>query len=249
LVFKDDLSSKAYPAQFLMVWIPRIEEIPMSVMISNLEGHAAISVKRYGIGSTALYQMKTGDFLGIRGPYGNSFKISKKFRNVLLVGGGTGLVPLLRFAAMINEFKLSCTVIMGARTKEEVIFEKYAHTCLKNVKHRILVTTDDGSRGVVGSASDGMMQVVKNESFDCVYTCGPEPMMKKVFELATKHALPIQASLERYMKCGIGICGSCCINEWLVCCDGTVFRSKDLSKMDEFGNVFRDKDGQKIKFK
>ena len=61
--------------------------------------------------------------------------------------------------------------------------------------------------------------------------------MKKVFELATKHALPIQASLERYMKCGIGICGSCCINEWLVCCDGTIFGSKDLSKMDEFGKV------------
>jgi dihydroorotate dehydrogenase electron transfer subunit len=249
LVFKDDLSSKAYPGQFLMAWIPRIEEIPMSVMISKLEGHAAISVKKYGIGSTALYQMKTGDFLGIRGPYGNSFKVSKKFRNVLLVGGGTGLVPLLRFAAMISKFNLSCTMIMGARTKDEVIFEKYANTCLKNVKHRILVTTDDGSHGVMGSASDGMMQVVKNERFDCVYTCGPEPMMKKVFELATKHALPIQASLERYMKCGIGICGSCCINEWLVCCDGTIFGSKDLSKMDEFGKVFRDKDGQKIKFK
>ncbi len=247
-VFSDILSSRASPGQFLMVWIPRVEEIPMSVMISEVEGHAAISVKKYGIGSTALFQRKAGDFLGIRGPYGNSFKTLKKFRNVLLVGGGTGLVPLLRLAARINELKIHCTMILGARTKKEIIFEKYANSLLRKVRHRIIVTTDDGSYGIRGSASDGMMKVVKNERFDCVYTCGPEPMMKKVFEIATNQSLPIQASLERYMKCGIGLCGSCCINSWLVCRDGTVFGNKDLSKMNEFGNVFRDKDGQKLQY-
>jgi len=245
LVFSDRLSSLARPGQFVMVWIPRIEEIPMSVMISDIPGNAAISVKKYGIGSTSLFCRKDGELLGLRGPYGNSFKIPKKFRKVLLVGGGTGLVPLLRLAVNINKMNIGCTMIMGARTKKEIIFENYAKNLLRNPRHKVVLTTDDGSYGISGTAPEAMDMLLKTTRFDCVYTCGPELMMKRVVDIATMQDLPVQASLERYMKCGFGMCGSCCINKWLVCCDGTVFGAKDLAKMNEFGNVYRDKDGQK----
>lgn len=246
LIFKDKLSSHAEPGQFIMVWIPRIEEIPMSVMVSQMSEHAAVSVKKYGIGSTALFEINDGDLIGLRGPYGNNFRILKKYRNVLLIGGGTGLVPLLRLAVRINLLKISCTMIIGARTKSEVIFEEYANNFLKNIRHNVIVSTDDGSYGTKGTSVDAMLKAIKKESFDCVYTCGPERMMKKVFEISRTQSIPVQASIERYMKCGIGICGSCCIDKWLVCRDGTVFGNKDISYMDDFGNVIRDKDGQKI---
>ena len=99
-----------------------------------------------------------------------------------------------------------------------------------------------------GTASDGMIKTIGEERYDCVYTCGPELMMKKIFEISKKRSLPFQASLERYMKCGMGICGSCCIDRWLVCRDGTVFDSNQLSCMKEFGTAFRDKDGQRIQY-
>lgn len=249
LVFKDRLSSMASAGQFLMVWIPRIEEIPMSVMVSRNEGHAAVTVKKHGIGSTALFEMNVGDFIGVRGPYGNRFTILKEFTNVLLIGGGTGLVPLLRLAVKITKLNIRCTMIIGARTKDEVIFEEYAREFLRDIKCKIIVTTDDGSYGIKGTASDGMINAVGAERYDCVYTCGPELMMKKIFEISKERSLPVQASLERYMKCGIGICGSCCIDSWLVCGDGTVFDSNQLSRMEDFGVAFRDKDGQKMQYK
>ena len=119
LVFKDRLGSMASAGQFLMVWIPRIEEIPMSVMVSRREGHAAVTVKKHGIGSTALFEMDVGDIIGLRGPYGNKFTISREFTNVLLIGGGTGLVPLLRLAVNITRLNIRCTLIIGVelRTK------------------------------------------------------------------------------------------------------------------------------------
>jgi dihydroorotate dehydrogenase electron transfer subunit len=246
LIFEDKMSSEAEAGQFIMVWIPRVEEIPMSVMVSLNSGHAAVSVKKYGVGSTALFERNKGELLGVRGPYGNRFRISKKFKHVLLIGGGTGLVPLLRLAVKINILKIRCTMIIGAKTKNEVIFEDYANNFLKNTRHNVVVTTDDGSYGTKGTTVDVMLHEIKNESFDCIYTCGPEKMMKKVFEISCKRSVPMQASIERYMKCGIGICGSCCIDSWLVCRDGTVFGNRDLSKMSDFGSASRDKDGQKI---
>ncbi len=248
LVFEDKLGSMANAGQFLMVWIPRIEEIPMSVMVSTREGYAAVTVKKHGVGSTALFQMNVGDIIGVRGPYGNRFTISKNFTNVLLIGGGTGLVPLLRLAVNISTQNIRCTMIMGARSKDDVIFEKYAEEFLRSVRHKIIVTTDDGSYGIKGTATDAMIVAVGKETYDCVYTCGPELMMKKVFEISNERSLLVQGSLERYMKCGIGICGSCCIDRWLVCRDGTIFDKNRVLKMKDFGIVFRDKDGQKIHY-
>jgi dihydroorotate dehydrogenase electron transfer subunit len=245
LVFNDKLSSEAKPGQFLMVWIPGTEELPMSVMVSNKKNHAAITIRKQGFGSTVLFNKRVSETLGLRGPYGNQFKISKNMKKVLLVGGGTGLVPLLRLAMSLNEAKIDSTMTIGARSKEEVFFESQAYKFLAKTKHKVIVATEDGSYGFKGYVTDAMVQIVNNEKFDTVYTCGPELMMKKVFDIASANSLPVQASLERYMKCGIGICASCCIGDQLVCKDGTVFNQEELSMMEEFGKIYRDKSGRK----
>jgi dihydroorotate dehydrogenase electron transfer subunit len=246
-IFKDNISSKARPGQFLMVWIPRAEELPMSVMVSE-KGYAAVTIRKLGFGSTALYNKGIGEILGIRGPYGNQFKIGIDTKKVLLVGGGTGLVPLLRLTTKLNELKIDTTVIIGARSKEEVFFEKQANDFLDKTKHKVIISTEDGSYGVKGYATDVMSLIVNREKFDTVYTCGPELMIKKIFDIGLRNSLSIQVSLERYMKCGVGMCASCCIGDQLVCRDGTVFNEMQLSAMIEFGLMYRDKSGRKCPF-
>jgi len=86
-------------------------------------------------------------------------------------------------------------------------------------------------------------ELLEKSSFDAVYTCGPELMMYKTVKLATSNQIFVQASLERMMKCGIGICGSCCIKQDLVCRDGTIFDGNYLMENDEFGHYYRTKSG------
>jgi dihydroorotate dehydrogenase electron transfer subunit len=248
LVFKDRLSYSAKPGQFLMIWIPRIEEIPMSVMINSNDGYAAVTIRKSGIGSTALFERKKDDLIGLRGPYGNRFILRKKYRKILIIGGGTGLVPLLRLASFVSKSNVMSTLVMGARTKKEVLFEKITGRIIQGTYSSLLVCTDDGSYGIKGTTVGTMDKLVRNDFFDCVYTCGPELMMKGVVDLSNRYSIPVQASLERYMKCGIGICGSCCLDSSLVCQDGTVFDGRQLSKMLEFGISYRDKDGKKVNY-
>jgi dihydroorotate dehydrogenase electron transfer subunit len=245
LIFKDNLCSKSKPGQFVMVWIPGAEELPMSLMWWDKKDYAAITIHKQGYGSTELHNKCKGDMIGIRGPYGNHFKIKKDYRKVMLIGEGVGLIPLLKLARMLNECRVDTTLIIGARSKDEIVFEKQANEFLSETMHRLVITTEDGSYGIHGHATDVVAQILENEKFDNIYTCGPELMMKKVFDLASLQSLPVQARLGRYMKCGIGICASCCIGEQLVCKDGTVFNEKKLRLMTEFGRINRDKSGRK----
>ena len=147
IVFNDRLSSNAKPAQFLMVWIPRKEELPMSVMISNKKDHAAITIRKHGFGSTSLFEKKQNDLIGIRGPYGNYFNVSKSLKNPILIGGGTGLVPLMRLATVLSKTQRRCTIIIGAQTQKEILFKVLIEEILSKIRTNIIVTTEDGSYG------------------------------------------------------------------------------------------------------
>ncbi|GBL40738.1 probable dihydroorotate dehydrogenase B (NAD(+)), electron transfer subunit [Nitrosarchaeum sp.] len=240
LIFTDDVLSTVLPGQFAMVWIPGINELPMSVMISQESGKAAFTVRRHGSASTGLFNVQVGQQIGVRGPYGNSFDL--KQGKLLLVGGGTGLVPMMRLLTFVKPGD-DVTVLIGAKSKNEVFFEDLANNLLKNNNHRVIVTTDDGTYGEKGFVTSMVEKLVNENHFDGVYTCGPEIMMYKTVQLAHSKGLFVQASLERMMKCGVGICGSCCVGEDLVCRDGTVFNGDYLLSNKEFGHSHRNKAG------
>lgn len=240
LVFSDEIMSKVLPGQFAMVWIPGINELPMSVMISKEQGKAAFTVRKHGPASTGLFNVKVGEQIGIRGPYGNSFDL--KEGKLLLVGGGTGLVPMIRLLTYVKPTD-DVTVLIGAQSKDEVFFEDLANSLLQNNPHKVIVSTDDGSYGEKGFVTDLVEKLVAETHFDGVYTCGPEIMMYKTVQSANSKGIFVQASLERMMKCGVGICGSCCVGEDLVCRDGTVFDGQHLASNKEFGNFHRNKAG------
>jgi len=134
-------------------------------------------------------------------------------------------------------------VIIGVKTKNEIFFEDR----LRRFGATVLVSTDDGSKGRKGFASELAKDVLKKEKIDAVFTCGPEPMMKTL--LSYCKTIPFQASLERYMKCSIRICGQCCVGKGLrVCLDGPIFDGKTLKKIEGFGVYKRDAAGRKIPF-
>jgi dihydroorotate dehydrogenase electron transfer subunit len=109
-----------------------------------------------------------------------------------------------------------------------------------------MIFTEDGSCGREGVPTDWLREELQRGRLQRVYTCGPEPMMVEVVRLCREAGVPCEASLERYMKCGIGLCGSCECSGWLVCRDGPVFPGQQLARMPAFGTSARSKSGRKI---
>lgn len=238
--FLFEYPEKMIPGQFFMVWIPGVDEIPLSASYID-KSIRGITFKRIGEATNALFKLKNGDKIGIRGPYGNGFQAEGK--KILFVGGGTGIATIAPAVEQAINKNCSPTVILGAKTKNELFFEDRFKRC----GAKIHFSTDDGSKGFKGLASDLTIDILAETKFELVITCGPEMMMKKLFEICQN--ISFQASLERYMKCGFGICGQCCVGKGLrVCKEGPVFDEKTLKNIDDFGVFKRDAAGRKTKF-
>jgi len=112
----------------------------------------------------------------------------------------------------------------------------------------VTYATDDGSFGHKGFCTECLLETLSSQKIDMVYCCGPEVMMKKVLDICREKGIPAEMSLERYMKCGFGVCGSCCLEGtgWRVCRDGPVFTSEQLSKVTGFGREKRDAAGRRV---
>jgi len=244
--FRDRLCLEAKPGQFLMVWIPGVDEIPLSVSGVYSNGLASVTVARVGEATEAMHRLKPNNLIGVRGPFGNSFEISKG--KVLLVGGGTGMVPLAFLAEKLAENSCEITFIIGAKSAQELLFLERIEKTLSQLKSKIIVMTEDGSFGQRGVATAPLGNLLREEKYDMIYACGPEPMIKKAFLAAEEANTPFQASLERIMRCGVGICGSCMLGKYRVCRDGPVFSLHQLREViDELGNYKRDFDGRRIR--
>ncbi len=224
----DKLCAKAKPGQFLMLWIPGVDEIPLSVLDAG-DNLVSVSVKVVGDATRHLHALEAGATVGVRGPFGNSFTESRG--RVLLVSGGTGTAPLLFLAKQLATKTERLSFVEGAKTKDELLFvHELRGIC--NEKS-LITTTEDGTAGLQCLVTQPLANLLYKEKFDMIYTCGPEIMVKKIFEMTEKHKLPIEASLERLMRCGIGLCGSCVIGKYRVCRDGPVFNAAQLREVQE----------------
>jgi len=243
MAFRDDQCSKGKPGQFVMIWIPGIDEVPMSLSLIGRDGTSGVTVRRRGEATNALCAKKADDQIGVRGPYGTNFTIEEEAK-LLLAGGGTGIAALAPLIEMPIMKKKDLTIVIGARTKAELIYLSRFRALHPMKKMRLVATTDDGSYGVKGLASSIVDTLVKKEKFDMIYACGPEPMMKTILDTSEKTDTPVQFSLERIFKCGVGICGSCSLGQYRVCRDGPVFSGDMLQGITEFGKTRRDSAGR-----
>jgi dihydroorotate dehydrogenase electron transfer subunit len=248
---KDYIAPKS--GQFVMIWVPGIDEIPMSISGYDDDGNWSISVKDVGECTNALINLKIGDFIGVRGPLGNFFEIPEDInKKIFLIAGGIGIAPLKCLVNELNEKKLHFTIIQGAKIEKELMINNNLQKLNEDKSHSIFCT-DDGSYGLEGFASDIFNKILKDISVkeiskSLVYTCGPESMMYKIFQTCERYHIQLQASLERVMRCGCGLCGLCALDPLglLVCKDGPVFKSEILRKIDDFGKFKRDFTGRKI---
>ncbi len=238
----ENISATAEPGQFVMVWIPKLDEIPIS--LSSIKPQVAITVKAVGDATEALCNLEVGDHIGIRGPYGNSYSLEGQFP--LIVGGGIGMAPFLFLINQLQDVAQKITVINGARTQSEILYLNKLHK-ISNNKIDCVYVTDDGSYGQRGNASEVAIQKLKEGTYDQIYTCGPEIMMWTLFNAAEKLKIPMQTCLERLMKCGIGLCGQCSVDPigYRVCIEGPVFNSEILRKISDFGKFQRNFAGHK----
>lgn len=243
LYFSLDGQIEFQPGQFVMVWVPEVDEIPMSISSWN-SPEMGITVQSIGTATQALVSMTKGDWIGIRGPFGNPFHMSS--RKALVVGGGVGIAPLRPLVYRLLNKDSEVTLVIAAKTKNELIyleeFEKLGHPHLT-----VALATDDGSLGFKGFATEAAVKLLEETDFDTMYTCGPEVMMAGLHDIARKQKISFQASLERFMKCGCGICGTCAMDPSgeLVCADGPVFTGEQLAKLTNFGKYHRDAVGMK----
>jgi dihydroorotate dehydrogenase electron transfer subunit len=246
LAFNDKLCRKAEPGQFVMVWIPGVDEIPISLSGINSTGRTLITVHGVGDASNALNKKQKGEIIGVRGPFGKGFVLSKG--NVMIVGGGTGIGPLMPLTEKLVKIANKVTVMSGVKSQENLLFLDRIDKICSCSNSETVYTTEDGSYELAGLITDQAKHKLMEEKFDMIYTCGPELMMYKLFILAELHNIPLQASLERIMRCSIGLCGSCQIGKLRVCKDGPVLNSEQLrSVKEEFGKLRLDETGKKIK--
>lgn len=227
--------------QFFMIWIPGVGEKPYACS-RFCEKNMEITVRHVGPFSGKLQSLKKGDMIGLRGPYGKGCFIPKG-RNPCFVAGGLGIVPLIPLIESMKGSSRKVTVILGAKTKEDLVFAER----VKSSGADLRIVTDDGSAGEKAFPQQIMPALLKEKKTDQVYCCGPEVMMREVLNVVQENNIPAQFSLERYMKCGIGLCGSCALDPsgLLVCRDGPVFDSEKI-KDTEFGKYRRDAAGSKI---
>ncbi|MCL6510643.1 MAG: dihydroorotate dehydrogenase electron transfer subunit [Anaerolineae bacterium] len=239
-----DTDVDARPGQFVMLWLPGVDEKPMSIAGTR---PLTISVAKVGPMTTALHGLGVGSRVGWRGPFGRPFQLETG-RHALLVAGGYGSAPLYALAEDALAAGLEVTVAIGARVADELLYaDKF-----ERLGVRLLLSTNDGSRGIQGFVTDTIRQHFVSQLSAChrppvtLYACGPEPMLVALHKLCREHGWNGQLSVERYMKCGFGICGQCALDDLLVCVDGPVMTLDQLEGKQDFGRWHRGPTGRKF---
>lgn len=238
------------PGQFSMVYLFGKGEVPISISsdLKNNINYITHTIKKRGEITTASLDLKKGDIIGIRGPYGKSWPLEEsKNKNIILFAGGVGLAPLRAVIYQIisnrKEFK-NVWLFYGSRTPDDILYKEEVSFYIKNnIDVRISVDSDinknfnrrdfnfSWSLGSIISVLEGMQDFSEDT---VAMTCGPEIMMSfVVLSLLNKKVLSsnIYLSLEKNMQCGKGTCGHCVWGPYYMCKDGPVFNYEKIKHL------------------
>ena len=223
------------PGQFAMLYRHGTGEVAISISGDpvNADGSLVHTIRDVGAVSHALHDAAPGDILGVRGPFGSDWDLeSAAGHDLIIIGGGVGLAPLrpvILSALARREHFGTITVIVGARGPQEFLFRTQLSSWADRVDLSLHMTIDQpasGWYGLVGFVTEPLAHVrIARPGQTIAFLCGPEPMMRFCANaLRGKSLKPaqIRLSLERNMKCGVGLCGHCQLGPLLVCRDGPV---------------------------
>jgi dihydroorotate dehydrogenase electron transfer subunit len=242
LVLKDDgLSKTVLPGQFINILINHRKELllrrPFSIARANAEQSSVEVVYRVvGKGTTAMKSLPPGTIMDLLGPLGRGFSLPEQPMECLLIGGGVGIAPLWGLAKKLSQDRNRMIVLLGFRSSDYV----YGIDVFRDYGVETLVTTDDGSYGLKGLASDHLEEILRKR-IDRAYVCGPPLMLKAVIPMLRRAHIKSEVSVEEKMGCGFGACLSCVVNVKIngavekqrACTEGPVFDAAEVVLDDE----------------
>ncbi|SJZ56797.1 anaerobic sulfite reductase subunit AsrB [Selenihalanaerobacter shriftii] len=237
--FRLDTELEPTFGQFLEVSIPGYGEAPISVSDFG-DGWLDLTIRRVGKLTDKIHELKIGDHLGIRGPYGNGFPIDKfKNKDLVIAAGGTGLAPV---RSMINYFYNNLddlkqfNLLTGFKNSESILFKRDIDNWKESID--LLITVDEGTEkweGNTGLITEYVPQIEISAVSDMeVVVVGPPIMMKYTVKEFKKLGIPeeqIWVSYERKMHCGLGKCGHCKIDDTYICLEGPVFNYSEAKEL------------------
>lgn len=224
-----------FPGQFVQVKVDMAPNTflrrPISInFVDKNKNELWLLIQIIGEGTKVMSTYLKGSIMNLIFPLGNTFKIpSDKNKELLLVGGGVGIAPMLFLGAELFHKGHKVNFLLGARSKNDLLeldhFNEYGN---------VYTTTEDGSHGEKGFVTNH--SILKNKEFTNVYTCGPKPMMVAIAKYAFNNHIACEVSLENMMACGFGAC-LCCVEKTIkgnicACTEGPVFNIKDLTWLD-----------------
>ncbi len=220
------------PGQFAAVLVPNPAEVflrrPFSIHdVDFTKNTIKLFIKIVGKGTEALSQIQTGETLNLIYPLGKGFQIPRQSK-ILVVGGGCGIAPLLFLVHALHSKGIGCDILLGGHSADDlIIFEQFAKY------GSIHLMTEDGSAGEKGLVTQHPLLGNSIIEFHTIFACGPTPMLKAISDLAARHYIECQVSLENTMACGIGACLCCVVKTTsgnrCVCTEGPVFDTKELA--------------------
>ncbi len=230
------------PGQFVQVSLPGVGECPISVCSASGEP-LELNVRQVGVVTNALAQLKRGDAVFVRGPYGKGYPMALlKGNSLVLVGGGCGVAPLkgvVEYVARHREDFREVYLFLGFRSPSDVLFQR--HLAGWKARYRLSVSVDENPAntcfdGKVGFVTKLLEEARFDNSNKVVFMCGPPRMMDAcaaVLRGKGFHDDQIFVSAERLMYCGVGKCCHCMIRGKFTCVDGPVFRLDELGGFKE----------------
>ncbi len=222
------------PGQFNMLYVFGVGEVPISISGDpQKEKSLTHTTRAVGTVTKAMYKLKKGDVVGVRGPYGSAWPIGQaRGRDVVIVAGGIGLAPLRPaiYELLREREKFGKIVILyGTRTPNDILYRKELEQWRSRFDLEVNITVDRaaaGWRGGVGVVTTLIPKASFDPSHAIAMVCGPELMMRFTVNELHKRGVALEymyVSLERNMKCGIGLCGHCQYGPLFICKDGAVF--------------------------
>ena len=242
LSFEDELYDHGFtyePGQFVMVSLPHRGEAPISFSSSpEQQPGFALTIRNSGSLTAAIHSLKAGDIIGLRGPYGRGFPMDRLLgKNLLFVAGGIGMAPLrgvIEYCLAHRSDYGRITILYGSKTPDELSFQQDFGRWQEDAQ--LELTVDRGNDSWQGRVClvTALLPEQQADEDDMALVCGPGIMIRFVIEgLEARGYTPnnIITTLERHMKCGIGICGHCHFEDKLICTDGPVFTRAELDNL------------------
>lgn len=229
--------------QFAELTVAGVGEAPFTPSSSPYADDLEFTVMTVGRVTNALFGLKEGDTVGVRGPFGKPYPLkSFKGKDIFLVGGGVGFAPLRSlFLALVHNIKdyKKIYVRYGARTPQDIVYKQLIPDWQKINGVDILLTCDVGDenwKGRVGVVTVTLDEIPVNVNTSPTIVCGPPLMMKfvtqRLIEAGFKHD-NIFLSMEKNMSCGVGKCNHCRVGKFYVCKDGPVLTWSDVNDIEE----------------